>query len=131
MPYSPLSLCLEPGCVALVQSGRCTEHQREHRRAARPSAAARGYDDRWRKFRAEYLRAHPLCSSPSCQALPFYIRPEATDVDHLDGAGPLGPRGYDPANLQALCHSCHSRKTATENGGFGRISRSASRRGRT
>ena len=27
---------------------------------------------------------------------------------------------YDERNLQALCHECHSRKTATEDGGFGR-----------
>ena len=26
---------------------------------------------------------------------------------------------YDERNLQALCHECHSRKTATEDGGFG------------
>ena len=28
----------------------------------RPSAAARGYDGQWRRFRAAYLRRHPLCA---------------------------------------------------------------------
>ena len=40
----------------------------------------------------------------------------ATDVDHIvpiaDGGAPL-----DQANLQSLCHECHSRKTIAENGG--------------
>lgn len=82
-------------------------HQARPPRDARPSAAARGYGARWRKFRAWFLAAYPMCSTPGC--------PEpATDVDHIDGAGPLGPRGYDPANCQALCHACHSRKTARE-----------------
>nr|DAK90259.1 MAG TPA: HNH endonuclease bacteriophage, HNH Endonuclease, DNA.52A [Caudoviricetes sp.] len=26
---------------------------------------------------------------------------------------------WDQSNWQALCHECHSRKTAKENGGFG------------
>lgn len=36
----------------------------------------------------------------------------ATDVDHVT---PLRRGGTnDPANLQALCHPCHSRKTCAE-----------------
>lgn len=37
------------------------------------------------------------------------------DVDHIDG----NDSNNDLSNLQSLCISCHSRKTATENGGFG------------
>lgn len=42
-----------------------------------------------------------------------------TDVDHI-----VPHRGdpellYDEANLQSLCHECHSKKTAREDGGFG------------
>jgi 5-methylcytosine-specific restriction protein A len=48
----------------------------------------------------------------------------ATDVDHI-----IAHRGddrlrLDPANLQSFCHAHHSSKTATEDGGFGRLARS-------
>ena len=41
----------------------------------------------------------------------------ATDVHHLDGQGPTGPRGHDYTNLVAMCHACHSKVTATEQQG--------------
>lgn len=40
------------------------------------------------------------------------------DVDHrlpLVEALRLGMHGYEPDNLQYLCHGCHSRKTFAEN----------------
>lgn len=74
----------------------------------RPSSSARGYDATWRRFRRQYLRAHPLCVV--CGAA-------ATHVDHIDGTGPFGPRGYDPSNLQPLCHADHNRKTNKLDGG--------------
>jgi len=39
-------------------------------------------------------------------------------VDHVR---PLSDGGdhYDADNLQALCRSCHARKTCREDGGFG------------
>lgn len=80
---------------------------------SRPGSAARGYDARWNRFRLRVLRAYPICAVEGCD------RP-ARDVDHIDGLGPLGPRGYDWDNLQALCASCHSRKTVKQDGGFGR-----------
>lgn len=116
-----------PGCYVLVQYGMCPEHKAQSKRernqridSNRPSAHARGYDRKWRDTRADFLWTHPLCTSESCLRIPHYLRPQATDVDHLDGLGPLGPAGHDPANLQALCHPCHSRKTALLDGGFGR-----------
>jgi 5-methylcytosine-specific restriction protein A len=41
-------------------------------------------------------------------------------VDHIRPH--KGDRGllYANENVQSLCESCHSRKTATEDGGFGR-----------
>lgn len=118
MPTSPLQLCTEIGCGTLVAYGKCESHRLEQRiiswqraDSSRPSAAKRGYDTKWRAFRREYLLRHPACTGPACMALPFYLRPPATDVDHIDGLGPLGPHGFDEANLQALCHSCHSIKT--------------------
>lgn len=80
-------------------------------RDGRPSAHARGYDLKWRRIRASYLRRHPVCEEPGCGA-------PAVDVDHIDGRGPLGDN--TDANLRALCKPHHSRKTAMQDGGFGK-----------
>jgi 5-methylcytosine-specific restriction protein A len=77
----------------------------------RASAALRGYGHRWRKVRRLKLNAHPMCQWPGCD------RP-ASDVDHIR---PRAQGGDDSdANLQSLCHSHHSQKTAGHDGGFGR-----------
>jgi 5-methylcytosine-specific restriction enzyme A len=45
----------------------------------------------------------------------------ATDVDHVQAvSGPEDKRFWDHDNHQALCHGCHSYKTATKDGAFGR-----------
>ena len=106
MPRSPAKPCTTPGCPIL---GRCPTHTRD----PRPSAARRGYDARWQAFRRAYMAHHPTCEWPDCNQ-------PSTDLDHIDGQGPKGPRGYDPANVQALCKPHHSKKTATQNHGFGR-----------
>ena len=111
---SKARVCSQPGCGYVApQGGLCPECRREARRLEdrfRPSAAARGYDSRWRRTRARFLREHPYCAEPLC------FRP-ATDAHHRDGKGPNGPLGHDPSNLQALCHGHHSRVTAREQPG--------------
>lgn len=85
--------------------------KRNARQYTTPRAApsARGYDSRWRRVRANYLRAHPLCAH--CATI-GRVEP-ATEVDHVVPIRRGGAR-LDPANLQALCKRCHSRKTMTE-----------------
>jgi 5-methylcytosine-specific restriction enzyme A len=71
----------------------------------------RGYGERWRRLRLLFLHENPVCVK--CN------RP-ATDVDHVNPiSGPSDERFFDMNELQALCHSCHSIKTAKEDGGFG------------
>lgn len=77
----------------------------------RPSAAARGYDWRWRKRRLEKLMQDPLCQHCHTAA--------ATDVDHVVRKRGLGGSD-DLSNLESLCHSCHARKTCRTDHGFGR-----------
>lgn len=43
----------------------------------------------------------------------------ATHVDHVVPLERGGAR-FDEGNLQPLCAPCHSRKTARQDGGFGR-----------
>lgn len=93
-------MALKPciGCGRLIDRGsRC-------RGCERPTARERGYDSRWERTREQFLRANPTCEV--CNA-------PATDVHHIDGAGPRGPMGHSWENLMALCHADHSRITAT------------------
>jgi 5-methylcytosine-specific restriction endonuclease McrA len=68
------------------------------------TAAERGYDYRWQKARAAWLKEHPLCVF--CEA---NGRVEAaTTVDHK-----IPHRGdkhlfWDRSNWQSLCTNCHS-----------------------
>jgi 5-methylcytosine-specific restriction protein A len=119
VPYAPARPCSQPGCPHLTRRGRrCPEHARVYERA-RGSAAARGYGPRWQAASAAYLAANPRCvCGPGC--CPNGCGRPATDVHHLDGLGPLGPRGYDPSNWAALHRTCHARVTVREQGGFGR-----------
>ncbi len=82
--------------------------------AKRPTPAQRGYNTQWQTTRDRYLDTHPQCQWPGCDQ-------PATQVDHIDGQGPLAPNGHDPVNLQALCAPHHSHKTVTQDGGFGRV----------
>ena len=111
MPNRPNTPCRHPGCAALVPYGTkyCERHRSLHPEEARP-AADRGYDSAWRKARKRYLEAHPLCVQ--CMKEGRYTK--ATDVDHI--APHRGDRDlfWDVSNWQALCHSCHSKKTAAE-----------------
>lgn len=75
----------------------------------RESRHKRGYGYRWQKLRLIILARDPICK--------ICGRAASTDVDHII---PKSKGGLDAVdNLQGLCHSCHSRKTASEDGGYG------------
>jgi 5-methylcytosine-specific restriction protein A len=85
--------------------GFCSIHKHL---ARRKSSAKRGYDAKWRKLRVAFLGKNSKCKD--CKA-------PATHVDHIV---PKKFGGTDSwSNLQALCHRCHSIKTAKSDGGFG------------
>ncbi|QXJ19633.1 HNH endonuclease [Actinomadura graeca] len=107
MPYRPRPYCSTPGCGSRVTAGRCADCQARAERW-RGSSAERGYDARWFTVRNRFLRANPWCGR--CGEL-------AVEVDHIDGLGPRGPRGYDPGNLRSLCKPCHSARTARDQPG--------------
>ena len=86
--------------------GRRLERNRQRRRELPTNSTA------WRKIRSAVLTEQPLCVICAERGR----RTPATQVDHIDGDA--FNNAWD--NLQALCHSCHSRKTVLEDGGLGR-----------
>lgn len=66
---------------------------------------------RWQMMRRRLIAANPVCVECTLAL--------ATDLDHIINAKTWvgdGNNFWDESNLQPLCHSCHSRKTATEVG---------------
>ena len=111
MPWKAKVPCRQPGCSELVKVGEryCEKHKKLHAHD-RPTGYERGYDYEWRKFRKQYLKYHPLCVE--CTKMGRLRR--ATDVDHIKPLRDHPELKYDESNLQALCHSCHSRKTRNQ-----------------
>ena len=126
-----LHVCAYPGCHTPVPLGvrYCRRHEekgekrdarlkaaRDKRRTERAgSSTERGYGYSWQKRRTAFLRGHPLCEECRKRGR---ITP-ATDVDHIRPHKGDPELFWDWDNLQALCHECHSKKTAREDGGFG------------
>lgn len=112
MPTKAPTTCRRPGCPGTVRDRVCSvcgpqraQRQAEHDER-RGTAAERGYDRRWQQIRLRFLRQNPLCVTCLARG---QVTP-ATDVDHIIPRRAGGPD--DESNLQALCHSCHSAKTA-------------------
>ena len=100
MPTRPLGFCAMPGCANRA-SGLCAQHKAKRKQDMRESASRRGYDAKWRTIRDDYLLRHPMCES-GCGR-------RAELVDHIL---PIRRGGTnDERNLQALCRSCHAKKT--------------------
>lgn len=73
-----------------------------------PGSTARDRGRPWRRRRAAWLRAHPLCCI--CQSNGYVTA--ATEVDHRI---PLWMGGADDeSNYQSLCSEDHKAKTAIE-----------------
>ena len=105
-------------CGALVESGHCAACATRGRGVtARKTAAERGYNGRWRKYRRGYLNEHPFCADPYGRHGEVLVL--ATDLDHITPHRGNQRLFWDPNNHQPLCKCCHSTKTATEDGGFG------------
>ncbi len=73
----------------------------------------------WKRYRKDYLALNSFCSTPGCDQ-------KATVIDHKKSV----KRGstvaeimrlfWDRTNHDPKCRSCHNRKTALVDGGFGR-----------
>lgn len=114
MASKPLRPCKHPGCCALVPGGYCDAHR--PRRTADRSVEAQSW--RWMYQTSKWLdelRPEQLLREPFCRECARHgIRTRATDVDHIRDHKGDWVLFCDPDNLESLCHSCHSRKTARE-----------------
>ena len=107
MPRRPARPCMRPGCTGLVRDRVCSVcGPRKREKDLRHSSAQRGYDGRWRRLRARYLKQHSLCED--CEALGLIVL--AVEVHHVVALNQGGKR-LDWDNLRALCRSCHSKRT--------------------
>jgi 5-methylcytosine-specific restriction protein A len=113
MPNSPLRPCANPGRPTLATSGRCELH-RKAKEKTRGTTKQRGYAGDWQRRRLAILqRDHGLYQ----QCLREGLTKSADEVDHIV---PLNRGGnYTDANLESLCHRCHSTKTYGESLGRG------------
>ena len=132
MPFAAPSAC--PLCQNTMP---CPTHSQQHRRESdrlRGNSYQRGYTRRWRVLRDWFLHQHPFCANPyglhfnpggaieggnSEAGVCLSSLVPAAEVDHVTPHRGDAALMWDEGNLQSLCHDCHSRKTATEDGGFG------------
>lgn len=121
MPIKSPRGCAFSGCPNLTREGvYCDEHRALERKkydGQRGTSSQRGYGSRWRKLRKMFLNAHPLCVDPYGIHAQVGETVPATEVDHIVAKKDGGTDEW--SNLQGLCKSCHSRKTAREDSRWG------------
>ena len=111
MPSKLKKPCAVKSCPNLAETGQayCEEHAKIMKREqdkrfnkSRINLYSGNY--KWRKYSKSYLLKNPRCVKCG--------RP-STEVDHII---PIidGGSFWDASNHQALCHSCHSIKTAED-----------------
>jgi 5-methylcytosine-specific restriction protein A len=108
MPHRARRACIHPACPDPATAGSyCAAHRdRSHDRRRRHDPHVLFLKStRWRRFRAWFLQDHPVCAT--CGRV-------ATEVDHILRRRHRPDLALVPSNCQALCRSCHARKTAGE-----------------
>lgn len=121
MSLRPKSICIWAGCQKTIDKPTyCAVHQQvaEARDKAKKNnhktEFTKLYNWEWRKFRARYVKEHPLC----VHCLKEGKLTPTQDVDHIIAHEGNKERFWDESNLQALCKSCHSKKTMKYDNAF-------------
>lgn len=119
MPTKPKHPCGYPGCPRLTDGQYCEEHQKlvtkQYNRYQRDEFSKNFYKTpEWKLTRRRHLAAHPFCE----ECLKAGKRTKATMVDHIVPIKQGGDK-FAECNLQSLCWSCHSRKSAEEGSRWG------------
>ena len=128
-------LCAQPGCGKVAEQAKdfCSAHQTDNYRSKRDGIRHRERRANcpwsswyglaiWRNLKSVFLGSdhgnHVICEHRDPRTGERCHKP-TYEVDHK-----IPHRGNwdlftDLKNLQGLCRSCHARKTAAEDGGFG------------
>jgi 5-methylcytosine-specific restriction protein A len=126
MPTRPKGPCRTQGCYKKSTHGYyCNKHWEaaEAKEKARKQRVEKKRDNPykhlygtkgWRKIRDRQLKDEPNCSMCGRRA---------NTVDHVIEHHGEPSLFFDRGNLQSMCTTCHSRKTATYDGGFGNVKR--------
>ena len=127
----PLRYCTGAGCHARTREGRCPACRTKGEQQ-RGSAHQRGYGSRWARYAQQWKRDYPLCGMRAdgalhdehSQCVQRGLVTPAYAVDHIrPHDGPGDATFYHADNHQSLCRSCHSAKTAAQDGGFTGVTR--------
>ncbi len=113
MPVAAKRPCAKRGCGQLVARGErfCMAHTGRPRRTPKPEGAII-YGGRWRAESKAFLAEPGNAWCRACNGM-------AQCVDHVVAHKGDEELFWDQANWQPLCNPCHSKKTTSEDGGFG------------
>lgn len=108
MAKRPASICpcghrVPPGMKCPCAQKREQERKARHD-ATRPSARARGYDSKWDRERAEYLKAHPRCQHVK-DGKP--CGNPSTVVHHIEAHKGDRKLFWRRSNWLSVCKACH------------------------
>ena len=117
MPYKPKKPCAHHGCGELTANRYCDKHTKQeakrYNKYDRDPASNKRYGTQWRKIRARYIAANPLCElcKQSGKLTP------ADTVHHKHKLADGGSNDWE--NLQALCGNCHTQLHAEQGDRWG------------
>lgn len=105
-----ITRCAFANCPIKVYDHKYCEQHQAKARERRGTAAQRGYDHKWQKYRKLYLQHNPICVRCDSE---LGLITTATVVDHIKPVehGQHDPLFWAHSNHQSLCRSCHSWKT--------------------
>lgn len=118
MPTKAMKYCAKCNRLA-VSSGLCEIHARQRQQMIQDHRDNKWLylykSARWQAMRDAQLRKDPLC----CKCRKQNRLTPADTADHIKPHHGNPDLFYNADNMQSMCASCHSRKTASEDAGFG------------